>query len=177
VGVVDGTTLSLPDTAANQAVWPQHRGQKPECGFPILKLVGLFSLATGAAHALVTGTLPNAEQALFPHLWNSLALEVDLLRGDHWRCGWAAISVSWAQAVSAAPANKPPIEFDRQGRLVPRLRPDLAKNQKRSPENGCEAIFRALMKCILNPCTKTPRSDPDLEDEVVGASRVRGIGF
>jgi hypothetical protein len=82
VAVVDGTTLSMPDTAANQTVWPQPRGQKPGCGFPIMKLVGLFSLATGATHALVTGTLHNAEQALFPHLWNTLTSGFDLLLGD-----------------------------------------------------------------------------------------------
>jgi hypothetical protein len=82
VGVVDGTTLSMPDTAANQAEWPQPRGQKAGCGFPVMKVVGLFSLATGAAHALVTGTLHNAEQALFPHLWNTLTRGFDLLLGD-----------------------------------------------------------------------------------------------
>ncbi len=82
VGVVDGTTLSMPDTIANQIEWPQPSGQKPGCGFPVMKLVGLFSLATGAAHALVTGTLHNAEQALFPHLWNTLTSGFDLLLGD-----------------------------------------------------------------------------------------------
>jgi hypothetical protein len=82
VGVVDGTTLSMPDTAANQAVWPQPRGQKLGCGFPVMKVVGLFSLVTGAAHALVTGSLHNAEQALFPHLWNTLTSGFDLLLGD-----------------------------------------------------------------------------------------------
>jgi hypothetical protein len=82
VGVVDGTTLSMPDTAANQTVWPQPRGQKLGCGFPVMKLVGLFSLATGAAQALVTGTLHNAEQALFPQLWNTLTSGYDLLLGD-----------------------------------------------------------------------------------------------
>jgi hypothetical protein len=48
VKVVDGTTVSLPDTAQNQRAYPQLRSQKPGCGFPLLKLVGVFSLATGA---------------------------------------------------------------------------------------------------------------------------------
>jgi hypothetical protein len=82
VAVVDGTTLSMPDTAANQAAWPQSRGQKPGCGFPVMKLVGLFSLATGAVHALATGTLHNAEHALFVQLWNTLTSDFDLLLGD-----------------------------------------------------------------------------------------------
>jgi hypothetical protein len=82
VGVVDGTAVSMPDTAANQATWPQHSGQKPGCGFPVMKLVGLFSLATGAVHALVTGTLHNAEHTLFWQLWNTLIAGFDLLLGD-----------------------------------------------------------------------------------------------
>jgi len=82
VGVVDGTTISMPDTAANQAVWPQSSVQKPGCGFPVMKLVGLFSLATGAVRDLITGSLHNAEQALFPQLWNTLISEFDVLLGD-----------------------------------------------------------------------------------------------
>lgn len=82
VGVVDGTTVSMPDTAANQVVWPQPSGQRPGCGFPVMKLLGLFSLATGAVHALATGTLHNAEYALFPQLWDTLRQHFDLLLGD-----------------------------------------------------------------------------------------------
>lgn len=33
VVVVDGTGVSMPDTAANQQAWPQRAGQKPGCGF------------------------------------------------------------------------------------------------------------------------------------------------
>jgi hypothetical protein len=47
-----------------------------------MKLVALFSLATGAAHALVTGNLHNAEHALLPHLWSTLTSGFDLLLGD-----------------------------------------------------------------------------------------------
>ena len=47
VKVIDGTTTRLPDTLKNQRVYPQSEAQKPGCGFPLLKLVGVFSLATG----------------------------------------------------------------------------------------------------------------------------------
>jgi hypothetical protein len=52
VKLVDGTTASMPDTAPNQAAYPQPSGQKAGCGFPMLKVVGLFSLATGALECL-----------------------------------------------------------------------------------------------------------------------------
>jgi len=48
VKVIDGTSTSLPDTTPNQRAYPQLGGQKPGCGFPLLKLVGVFSLASGA---------------------------------------------------------------------------------------------------------------------------------
>jgi putative transposase len=57
VAVGDGTTASMPDTAANQAVWPQQRTQKSGCGFPIMRILGLFSLATGAVHSIAIGNL------------------------------------------------------------------------------------------------------------------------
>jgi IS4 transposase len=47
VKVVDGTSTTLPDTVKNQRAYPQPGGQKPGCGFPLVKLVGVFSLATG----------------------------------------------------------------------------------------------------------------------------------
>lgn len=48
VRLVDGTTITMPDTAANQAAYPQQRNQKPGLGFPICRLVGVTCLATGA---------------------------------------------------------------------------------------------------------------------------------
>jgi hypothetical protein len=47
VQLVDGSTLSMPDTPANQRAYPQMRSQKPGVGFPIVRLVVLFSLAVG----------------------------------------------------------------------------------------------------------------------------------
>ncbi len=45
--VIDGTTVSAPDTAKNQRAYPQPRSQKPGCGFPLIRLLGIFSLSTG----------------------------------------------------------------------------------------------------------------------------------
>jgi hypothetical protein len=49
VKVVDGTTLSMPDTPANQREYPQPTVQEPGLGFPIVRAVVVFCLATGAA--------------------------------------------------------------------------------------------------------------------------------
>ena len=48
VKIVDGTTMTMPDAVDNQSTFPQQRGQKPGLGFPICRLVGITSLASGA---------------------------------------------------------------------------------------------------------------------------------
>jgi len=48
VKMPDGTTVSMPDTPENQAMYPQPASQKLGIGFPIARLVGVFSLGTGA---------------------------------------------------------------------------------------------------------------------------------
>lgn len=48
---VDGSTLTMPDTRENQAEYPQQSGQKPGCGFPIARIVVVFSLAVGTVLA------------------------------------------------------------------------------------------------------------------------------
>jgi len=48
VHLIDGTTVGLPDTAANQAVYPQPSGQAPGIGFPMCRLVGVICLSSGA---------------------------------------------------------------------------------------------------------------------------------
>jgi hypothetical protein len=54
----------LPDTAQNQAAYPQHGNQKPGCGFPLVRIVGLFSLVTGAMSDLLIGTWKTHELTL-----------------------------------------------------------------------------------------------------------------
>lgn len=48
VHLIDGTTVTMPDTRENQAVYPQQGGQKPGLGFPICRLVGVICLSSGA---------------------------------------------------------------------------------------------------------------------------------
>jgi hypothetical protein len=55
VHLADATTLTLPDEPALQDLWPQPAAQKPGCGFPMMKLLGLLDLATGLIlHATLT---------------------------------------------------------------------------------------------------------------------------
>jgi Transposase DDE domain len=90
VTLVDGTNLSMPDTAQNQGAYPQPSTQKPGCGFPMMKLVGLFSLASGALLHFARGSLHIHESQLFGQLWKHLA-KGDVILGDRGFCSFFAI--------------------------------------------------------------------------------------
>jgi hypothetical protein len=61
VMLVDGFTVTLPDTTANQKAYPQPDTQKPGLGFPLLRAVVLLSLATAAVQGLATGPYQGKE--------------------------------------------------------------------------------------------------------------------
>jgi hypothetical protein len=48
VQIADGTTVTMHDTPENQEAYPHHGSQADGIGFPQIRLVALFSLATGA---------------------------------------------------------------------------------------------------------------------------------
>lgn len=87
VKVVDGSGLSMPDTPQNQQRYPQGKSQKPGCGFPQLRLVALFSLATGALLQYACGDRHTHERTLFRSLWNSLT-RGDVVLADRGFCGF-----------------------------------------------------------------------------------------
>ncbi len=55
VKLVDGTSISMPDTPENQARYPQPTTQAPGVGFPLARLVMVICLASGAALNMAIG--------------------------------------------------------------------------------------------------------------------------
>lgn len=100
VRVVDGTIVTLPDTPKNQKAYPQQSTQKPGCGFPLLKVVGLFSLATGLFTAWTTGRWQHHELKLFQKLWESLRVG-EVLLGDRGFGGWPMLAQCLHRAIHA----------------------------------------------------------------------------
>jgi putative transposase len=95
VHLVDGTTLSTPDTHALQQHYPQPKSQKPGLGFPMIRMVMMMSLAT----AMVTGweTGPQAgketgETALFRKLLARLS-PGDIVLADRYYCSYFLIAL------------------------------------------------------------------------------------
>ncbi len=90
--VTDGSTLSLADTPANQRAYPQLQSQKPGCGFPLLKIVGVFSLASGALLGYAKGNKHSAELPLLFRL-RSLFQKGDLLLADRGFCSYVVMAL------------------------------------------------------------------------------------
>jgi hypothetical protein len=86
--VVDGSSLSMPDTQANQKRWPQPQAQKPGCGFPVMRILGMFSLGTGLWRALAFSALAVAERTLFHSVWDHFT-PGDIALADTGFCSYA----------------------------------------------------------------------------------------
>ncbi len=100
VKAVDGTGISMPDTPANQALWPQSKSQKPGCGFPMMNLVGVFCLLTGALVKAAYGGRSTHESKLFQTIWDTLN-QGDVLVADRGFCSFACLASLLARGVDS----------------------------------------------------------------------------
>ncbi len=101
VKLVDGTSVSMPDTEENQRDYPQQSGQKPGLGFPIARLVGVVSLSSGSILDAKLG--PHQGKGAGEH---SLLRELlgafdpgDIMLGDRYYCSYFLIASLIARGV------------------------------------------------------------------------------
>lgn len=98
VRVVDGSTITMPDTPENQAEYPQQKTQKPGCGFPIARVVVMFSLSVGVVLDAVIGKYSGkrtGENSLFRTLHGQLDSQ-DIVLADRYFSGWFDLAL-WRQ--------------------------------------------------------------------------------
>jgi hypothetical protein len=101
VKLVDGTGLSMPDTAENQAVYPQPGSQAPGVGFPLTCTVVVICLATGAALDAANGPYSgkgSGELGLFRSLGAAFQ-PGDLVLADALYCNYFLIATLAAAGV------------------------------------------------------------------------------
>jgi len=85
--VVDGTGVSMPDTDANQRVWPQQRSQKPGCGFPQAFICACFCLQSGALLSYELGNKKSHELPMLRKQWGTFQAG-DIFLGDKGFCSY-----------------------------------------------------------------------------------------
>lgn len=90
----DGTTVTMPDTPANQKEYPQLTAQKKGCGLPIMRMVVLFAISTGVVLQMATGQYKGkmtAEVSLFRTI-DDIVQETDVFLADRAYSGWFDIA-------------------------------------------------------------------------------------
>ncbi len=119
--LVDGSTVSMPDTPENQAEYPQHGNQEPGCGFPIARVVVLIALATGVVLDAAVGPRKgklSGESTLLRGLHGRLT-RGDILLGDRCFCSYFEVALLLSRGVDVVMRQNKnrPVDF-RSGRRL-----------------------------------------------------------
>ena len=139
VKVADGSSTQLADTSANQKTYPQPSSQQPGCGFPLMKFVVLFSLASGAVLNVLLGNLHHHDLRLLRGLWDELKLG-DILLGDR------------AYGEYTTLAALPPQGVEVVARLHHRRKVDFRKSRRLSKNDGLFVWTKGCQQSeILSP--------------------------
>jgi len=92
VKLLDGSSVNMPDTPENQAAYPQHTTQSAGCGLPTARIVGIFSLLTGALVDLAIDALRVAETTLFRQIADVI-LPGEVALADRYFCSYADLAL------------------------------------------------------------------------------------
>lgn len=101
VKLVDGTGISMPDTAANQACYPQLSSQAQGVGFPLARMVAVICLSTGAVLDAAMGPFcgkGNSELGLLRRLGAAFSAG-DVMLADAFYCNYFVIATLQAAGV------------------------------------------------------------------------------
>ena len=101
VKIIDGSTVSMPDTPENQAAYPQPATQAPGVGFPIARLLVVFSLAVGTVLEAAIGPYQGkqtSELALLRQVIDQFR-HGDIALADRFFCSYWVIAALQARGV------------------------------------------------------------------------------
>jgi hypothetical protein len=147
--VADGSSLTAPDTPANQKAFPQQSSQKPGCGFPIIRLVALLSLATGMLTSWACGPWSHHEVLLFQLLWDNLRSGTVLL-ADRGFCNWVLLAQCQQRKVHAVMRVKGKLRRDfRRGQRLSRCERLVRWHKPVRPASTVSAAQWALLPDVL----------------------------
>lgn len=154
VRLVDGTTVTFPDTPANQDAYPQQSGQAPGVGFPIARLVGITCLSSGALLNAAMGRFQGKggnEQSLLRSLLDTLE-RGDLLLGDAFYATWFLLAELESRGVDVLfeqnGARRRTTDFRKGRRLGSRDHLITLDKPRRCPDWMCPARYAALPEAI-----------------------------
>jgi DDE family transposase len=101
VKIIDGSTVVMPDTVRNQEAYPQPGSQAPGLGFPIARLLVVFSLAVGTVLEAAMGRYQGkrtSELALLRMVLDQFR-PGDIVLADRFFCSYWVIAALKARGV------------------------------------------------------------------------------
>jgi len=121
VYLADGTTVTMPDTPENQAVYPQNPRQEKGLGFPIARMVVLISLATAMLTSLALAPYvgkQTGEPSLLREQLDSFR-EGDVVLFDRYYCSFFMLALLLERGVDVVARihSRRKIDFRRGRRL------------------------------------------------------------
>jgi len=147
IQIADGTTVSMPDTPANQKAYPQQAAQKKGLGFPIVRLVGLINLSCGAVRDVAMGSYHGKQtgetallRQLLGHLEAGDVLLGDAMFSDYWTL--ALVSARGVDLVSRQEGHRR-VDY-RRGRRLGRQDHVAAWDRPRRPSWMSKKLYESL---------------------------------
>jgi hypothetical protein len=103
VYVYDGSSVTMPDTPANQAAYPQPVAQRPGLGFPLARIAAVFSLACGAVLDVGICRYAGKGQSELGLLRTLMSLfrPGDVVLADRLMCAWTEMVMLKLRGVDA----------------------------------------------------------------------------
>jgi hypothetical protein len=101
VKIIDGSSVVMPDTARNQEAYPQLSSQAPGLGFPIARILVVFSLAVGTVLEAAMGRYQGkqtSELALLRMVIDEFR-PGDIVLADRFFCSYWVIAALLARGV------------------------------------------------------------------------------
>ena len=149
VRLVDGTTVTMPDTTENQEAYPQQSGQKPGLGFPICRIVGIICLASGSIVNAAMGPYKGKgadEQTLLRGMLDSFE-SGDIVVGDAYFGGYFLLAELMSRGVDAVfeqyGARKKSTDFRKGQKLATKDHLITYAKPKKKPDWMTEEYYRS----------------------------------
>jgi hypothetical protein len=144
IKVLDGTTLTLPDTEETQKEYPQPLSQMPGCGFPQMQLLVVWSARGAVVQDYVKGNQHHSEMRLLnqvcPRFKSQDIIVYDRAAGNYVAC--AQLRARECDLISRVACRK--IDLRRGKKIGPNERLVVWKKSRAQPPYLTEAEWAAL---------------------------------
>ncbi len=144
VRVLDGTGITLPDTADNQAEFPQPCQQQAGCGFPVMQVVACFCLASGVLLKWVETELKRHESRILKKFIDFLR-PGDVVLTDRGFSSYANLALLFEQGVDAVMRVHQAKQLDyKQGKVLGPMDRLVTWVRPRRPKDWDKADWQSL---------------------------------